>query len=347
VPMTARQIVSDLVDEALLAVEARRLGVNRTPSVLARIEEQRRQLAADAFVAKLGEDAKPTDAELRAMYHSTGDAVRLVLLKVTSEAEARAALARVRAGGDLSDEARRGADPELARSGGDTGWAIRAALDPTLATAVFAANPGDLVGPLQLGLGWAVARVVDKRIGDEAGFAERKDALLAHARRQFAQQAKAHIIERLRRKAAATVDEAFLRSVDPRREPTAEELAHPIATIDGVPLPYSTVHAAVARLLAASRHGSGAGLRIELARREVDDRILKNEAIRQGFGRTPAVVAAMASIERNLAARAAAEKLGRSADLADPAVASRLKDLRASASVRIDRDKVAALERAR
>ena len=54
--------------------------------------------------------------------HGRGDRVqvRLTLAKFSSETEARAALERVKKGGDLAVEARRSLDATLAARGGDT-----------------------------------------------------------------------------------------------------------------------------------------------------------------------------------------------------------------------------------
>jgi hypothetical protein len=345
---TAAEVVSTLVDEALLAAEARRLGVDREPGVVAQVERQRRRLAAVAYVEALGSSAEITDAALREMYHSTGDALRLVLVKVATEADARAALERVRKGGDLADEARRGVDGSLSSRGGDTGWIVRAAVDPKLAAAAFAATPGELIGPVPLALGWAVARLVEKRIGDDAGFSARRESLVAFARKQHAERAKAHVVAGMREKAGVRVDEAFLRSLGSRTDASPEELARVIATIDGVPLTYGDIHPAAARLLRAARgHGIGPNVRIEIAWNEVDNRLLEREAIARGFGRAPATAAALASIERYLFAHAVAARIGKSSELADPAVAERLKALRGRARIHVDQHKVAALERTR
>lgn len=344
-PRSAADVVSDLVDEALLAAEAKRLGIDREPAVVAQVERQRRRLLVEAYVEELGRAAEPTDAALRELYHSTGDAVRLVLVKLASEADARAALERVRKGGDLAVEARRGLDAQLAARGGDTGWVVRAGLAPPLAEAAFRAAPGELVGPVALTVGWAIARVVEQRVGDEAGFAARKEALVAFARRQHAERSRAHVLSKLERQAAVKLDEEFLRSLGVRAEATPDELARVIATVNGTPLHYRDIHPAAARLLRSARHGVGPSVRIELASKEIEERLLAGEALARGLGRAPAVVAAMPGIERNLAASALAERIGERADLSDPAVAKRVAALRRAARVRLERDKVAALER--
>ncbi len=334
--------VSDLVDEALLAAEARRQGLDGDPPVVEAVEAERRRLAVEALVARMAPE--PTEARLLELFHQTSDSARLVLVKVASEQEARDVLERLRKGADAAAEARRSVDPNLAARGGDTGLVSRAALDAPLAEAVFRAKPGDLVGPVQLRLGWAVARVVERQIADEAGFPARRAAIAAFALERARAMAKDHVTEQLKRRSGVKLDEEFVRRVG--AAPSEKELAHPIAVVNGRPIPWAAVHGRVSRLGTAARtHGAGAA-RIGFAWEEVERRLLEDEALGKGLDRSPEVVAILPAVERNLLAGALAAKIaGRPAGLADPAVKARVSALRASARVTVDSAAVAALDR--
>jgi peptidyl-prolyl cis-trans isomerase C len=334
--------VDGLVAEALLAAEARRLGLDRDPAVAADVDRERRRLAADAFLASIVPE--PPEAQLRELFHQTADSARLVLVKVPSEAEARAIVERVKAGGDLGEEARKSADTAAAARRGDTGLVSRAALDPALADQVFRAAPGALVGPVQLELGWAVAKVVERQVADDATFPARREAIAVFAREQLRGEARAHVMEQLRKRSGTKLDEPFLREVGQSGPPTEKDLAHVIAVVNGKPVLYRDI-AAVERNVGRG-HGA-AGARISFAWREVDRRLLEDEAIAKGFDRSPSVAAVFPGIERNLLASAAAARIARKPDagLDDPAVQGALGRLRRAAQVRVDQDAVAAAER--
>ncbi len=341
--LTPQEAVSELVDEALLAADARRQGLDRDPAVAEELDAQRRRLAADAYVASIAEAIKPSDAQLRSMYHGSGDQVRLTLAKFLTEDEARAALERVKKGGDLAAEARRSPDPSLAATGGDTGLLSRALVDPALVDAVFREPVGALVGPVKLQLGFAVARIVERTVADEAGFAGRREALVEMARTRGAQQVRAHLVEQLRRTSGVTLDEQFLAALGTRIALSPAELAHPIATVNGHPVPYSAIHEQVAELFRVARgHGAGPAARQRLAWQEIERRLLAGAALAKGMDRAPSVREVLPGIERNLLAAAAAAKLGRSADLSDPAVRARIEALRRHAKVQVDPGRVAA-----
>lgn len=332
--------VDALVDEALLAGEARRLGLDRDPAVTGLLAQERRRIAADAFAASVVPE--PTEADLRALYHETGDSVRLVLAKLETEADARAALQRVQAGGDLAAEARRALDPRLAASGGDTGLLTRAAVPRELADQAFSVPVGSLFGPVKLQLGWGIARVVERHVADDGEFPARRAAIAAFAHDQLRIRVRAHLVEQLRKKAKAHVDEDFLVKVSPT--PTAAELSHAVATVHGKPVPYRDVLRYEAAV--PSGHGASAA-RSAFAWREVDRIVLEDEAVAKGFDRSPAVARVLPGIERNLLASAAAARLAGRPDAtsADPKVREELERLRAKAKVRIDRAAVQAAER--
>jgi hypothetical protein len=342
-PVGAQDAMDQLVDEALLAGDARRQGLDRDPALVEDVDAQRRRLASEAYIASLGEAIKPTDAQLRAMYHQSGDQVRLTLAKFLSEPEAAAAAERVRKGGDLAAEARQSPDQSLAAAGGDTGLQSRALVDPALVELAFKEPVGKLVGPVKLALGYALFKVVERTLADEAEFAGRRDALVEMARTRGVQQARTHLIEQLKKSSGVKLDDGFLQSLGDRTDLTPAELAHPIAVVNGRPVPYSAIYPQVVQLFRVARgHGAGPSARQRLAWQEIEARLVADLAVSKGFDRAPSVKAVLPGIERNLLAAAAVAKLSRTGDLGDPAVRARLEALRKQAKVEIDRKRVAA-----
>lgn len=327
--------VGDLVEEALLAAEARRLGLDREPATRRAIERERRRLAVDALLARLAPE--PTDAQLRELFHLTADTAQLVILKVATEPEARAALERVKAGGDLGAEARRSPDRALAARGGDTGLVARAVLDPAIAKAAFGAEPGSLVGPIELQLGWAIARVVSRQVADESGFPARRDSIAAFAREQQRGHVRSMTVRQLKQKAGVTLDEAFLRTAAQAAPPTEEELEHVVANVNGEPVRFRDIHAALSRLTGPQGHGAGA-VRISFAWTEVERILLEQEALSKGLDQAPSVTVILPGIERYVLASSAAERIAAraGADRSDGKVRKRLDELRASAKVTVD-----------
>lgn len=339
---TPPKALDRLVDEALLAAEARRQGIDREPAVAEELAAQRRRLLTQALAEDLAAKAELTDEALRRLYHSSGDSIRLVLVKLGTREEAAAALARVKGGGDLAEEAKRSLDPTLAGRGGDTGPVTRAQLDPALAEEAFRAAAGALVGPVQLKLGWAIARVTERSIADEAGFAERREALASFARRSIAAEARRHLAEQLKARHGVQVDEAFLRSLGTRADATPAELDHVIATVNGSPIRYRAIHPTIAQIAAGVGHGAGPSAKISFARQAVEEQLLAAAAQERGLGASPVVARVLPGIERNVLASALVARLAAqpSAGAADPKVSSKLGELRARAKIKVDEAKL-------
>jgi peptidyl-prolyl cis-trans isomerase C len=338
--------LDDLVDEALLAAEARRRGLGDDAAVRAAVDAERRRLSVEALVEEELARLPPTpEAELKSAFHATGDSVRLILVKLASEADARAALARVKGGGDLAREAAGSADTTLAARGGDTGPVIRGALEPALQEAAFAAPLGQPFGPVTLKLGWAIGAVKERTVADEKGFEAQRPRLVAQARAQRREFVRKHLVERLTA-TGVTVDEAWLKALDPTRPPTAADLAHVVARAGARTVTYQAIWPSLRDLAAVGRgHMAGPATRRSLVQRELEKVVLEEAARERGLDRSPAVAATLPAIERNLLASELAVRLTgkRDAGLLDPAVQDQLARLRSKASITIDRAALRAL----
>ncbi|HET8542455.1 MAG TPA: peptidyl-prolyl cis-trans isomerase [Anaeromyxobacter sp.] len=300
-----------MIEEALLSQEASRLGLPGDPEVKAAIEGQRSRLAEEAFTeAEISTAVKIAEEDLRGMYHDTADSARLVLVKVATAEDALAIVERVRAGADLAAEAHRSLDPRAAAARGDTGVMLRAQMDPALAKAVFGARVGELVGPLQLSLGWAVARVVEKRVGDDAGFESKRASLLDHARRQGTTFARRHFLSHLSKSAKVDIDKQFLDGLGSRIEGSPAEMAHRVATVNGRVLRYRDIVGDVRRVAGGGAgHLSGPAVKSQIVETVVDSWILQQEALRRGFGESAYVKRALPPLERSILAAAMTERI--------------------------------------
>lgn len=300
--------LNGLIGEALLEQEARRIGLAEGPAVKAKVEREQRRLAGEHLVERdLVANAKPTDAELRAHYHSTADSVRLDLLVFENEAAASAAAGRIAKGADLAAEAAGAvAHPTPTTT-------MRAQVDPKLAALAFQAPIGAVQGPVPASAGFAVFKVIDRAVGDEAGFQVQRQALLEHATKLAVDRARAHLASQLRAKHGVKLDEAFLDGLPRGTEATPQQLGHVIATVGGRPLTYGEILPAVRQLQAASRHPASAQVKKELAWKEIDGRLIEDLAISRGYGDAPEVKARIPALQSAALTQALAEQVAAAA----------------------------------
>jgi peptidyl-prolyl cis-trans isomerase D len=132
------------------------------------VPEQRRLRYARIDLARFEAAAAPTDAELAAAYKSKAatyqarqsrDMSQLIL---TTEAAARDAAAKAKAGQSLADVARGLGLSETHIDGVDQSQ-LASQTSADIAKAAFAAPKGGVVGPVRSPLGWTVLRVEDVR----------------------------------------------------------------------------------------------------------------------------------------------------------------------------------------
>ncbi len=131
-------------------------------------QDVRDQLAAVLRVEMLGDhfarQVNIDEAELRAAYEREKDTSYRVVnsdhILVETREEAEQILALLRGGADFAQLAReRSKDPTTAGAGGALGEFSRGQFVPEFEEAVWTAQPGTLVGPIQTRFGWHVVRV--------------------------------------------------------------------------------------------------------------------------------------------------------------------------------------------
>lgn len=105
-----------------------------------------------------GEQAKASHVLIRLSPDASQEQRAAAQLRADSVAE------MARAGGDFAEIARKNSeDPGSKEQGGDLGWFGRGAMVPEFEQAVFAAKPGEIVGPVKSQFGYHVIKVEEFR----------------------------------------------------------------------------------------------------------------------------------------------------------------------------------------
>jgi len=350
---TSRGIAPDaatheLVDVALLAREGERLGLGKSPEVAARMDAERRRAALEVFIDKeISSGLKISDAELRDMFHAQADRAKVQTIILPMSDQAQAAFDRLSKGGDFAAEAKSSYDPNASEKGGEVGWRLRGQFEKPMQEAVFSAKVGELGGPVQLALGWAVFRVQERELGDEADFQARLPDIRAFAQQQAKEKARSHYLMLLRNQFHVVLDEESIKATGTRVLPQGDEATHPVATVAGKAVTLGDVLAELRRTFggAVGGHASGPAVKNELAWSLIDAALLEHEATARGWNRDPSVAAAAARFRPRALAQVVIDETIRGKDEATAmaALQSRVEGLRAHAHISIDDKAVAAL----
>lgn len=175
------QLKDKLVMGELLYQEALKEKLQDDADIKTQIALSERDALAKALLDKVVKE-RSTDEAAKKWYddHKVQFArpqVKARHILVKDKAEADAILAQLKAGGDFAKiAAEKSTDPGSKKDGGELGWFEKNRMVAEFAEAAFAANKGDLVGPVQTKFGWHVIEVEDKR--DAVPFEEAKDRIM-------------------------------------------------------------------------------------------------------------------------------------------------------------------------
>ena len=164
-----KRVLDEVVDQKLLAREARRRNLHRDPAAARRLAAAQERILADMLVEDVVEGAVNEDA-VAALYKDqrrlskASEEVRARQIVSRSEADALAA-ARVLATGASFEQLamERSTDAATRFAGGDLGYVTFDVMPEAYAAALKAARPGQTVGPFRTDAGWVLLRVEDRR----------------------------------------------------------------------------------------------------------------------------------------------------------------------------------------
>jgi len=176
-------VLSEVIDQRLLALKAKADGLDKTPEARHRLAMARERILANIAIGARIEDRVTPDA-VRALYaeqiklRQTGQEARASHILFKTEKEAKAAVKRLKAGADFAALATElSLDRGSQISGGDLGYFQADAMVPEFSKVVFALETGSVSDPFESQFGWHIAKLTDKRAAPAPGFEQMEGAL--------------------------------------------------------------------------------------------------------------------------------------------------------------------------
>lgn len=190
-----------LIDGQLVAQKAKADKLDQAPDFAKKLAFQRDKLLMESLLGQIAKTAV-TDAALQATYEEAKKAqkpeteVHARHILVPEEAEAKAALKRVKGGEDFAKVAKE-VSKDPGSEGGDLGWFTKGRMVPEFADAAFKLEPGQISEPVKSPFGWHVIKLEEKRQTSFPPFDEVKDQVA----RFVVQKAQGEVIAGLRKSA--------------------------------------------------------------------------------------------------------------------------------------------------
>jgi len=170
------QVLEELIDQRLLALDAESQGLNADREAKIRLAAARERILGNIRVERhLRETVN--EASIRRMYEeqsklaARGDEIRARHILVEEKAKADELLKKLEEGEDFAALAiANSIDEGSAKRGGELGYFTQDMLNGRFTRPIFNAGKGERVGPIKSEFGWHIAEVLDRRPAPQPSF---------------------------------------------------------------------------------------------------------------------------------------------------------------------------------
>jgi peptidyl-prolyl cis-trans isomerase C len=163
------RVLEELIDQRLLALEARRRGLHQSEEARRRLALAEERILGNVLVETVIDDAV-TDETIQRIYEEQvrliplGEEVRARHILVQTQEEAVAIKALIDQGRDFAELAVAMSEDQATRlEGGDLGYFSREGILPAFGAVAFATPEGAVSEPFRTEFGWHLLTVVDRR----------------------------------------------------------------------------------------------------------------------------------------------------------------------------------------
>lgn len=222
------ELINFLVDLKLGARAAKAAKIGEGPEFAKRLAYSRDKLLLDDYLTTESKKAATPEAAKK-LFEDTvktlkpEEEVRARHILVPEEAQAKAALERLKKGEDFAKVAGElSKDPGSGKEGGDLGWFAKERMVPEFAEVAFKLEKGQLSEPVKSQFGWHVIKLEDKRTKPLPSFDEVKPQIDQYLVRKAQQDIIVGLrdkakIERLDQPAAAPAPAAPAAPAEPKK----------------------------------------------------------------------------------------------------------------------------------
>ncbi|NMM39154.1 MAG: peptidylprolyl isomerase [Glaciimonas sp.] len=193
-PQLRAMIKEELINREILMQEADKRGLGMSADVKNQVEIARQSIVIRALVADVVKKNPVSDADIKAEYDKfkvqAGDKeyhARHIL--VEKEDDAKAIIAKLKAGAKFEDLAKQSKDPGSAANGGDLDWAAPAAYVKPFSDAMIALQKGQFTEvPVKSQFGYHVIKLEDVRAAKVPTLEEVKPQIMEKLQQQKLQE---------------------------------------------------------------------------------------------------------------------------------------------------------------
>lgn len=304
------RLMIKVVNDILLAQEARAMDLQEEEEVRTKVEAYRVQLATRELERReIAARAQADDDEVRRLFEHQYERATFRVLTAYEEDEAEALRTELDSGTDAATLAtEKSVDPYRLR-GGLVDNVARIDLQRGVEALVFSLEPGEIGGPVRTDLGWSVVRVESREKADPDRFEPLEAKLGAIVRQTKASELRIELAARLRKEHAVEVDQELVAAIEPNRSPDGRLMPSVSADPAAAVVTVGESHAITAKEYSRALVSRWKGVRNEEAARAtapivlerlIEARLMEVEAVSRGYDQLPEVARSVRSYETSL-----------------------------------------------
>ncbi|MDA8428726.1 MAG: peptidylprolyl isomerase [Geobacteraceae bacterium] len=224
-PEGRKEMLDTMVVRELILQQATKDGLDKGPEIEEKLQDLKKRLIVESYLKKKVEsESQISDADVQKFYEQnkdkfkTGEQIRASHILVKTEKEAKDILAKIKAGGNFEELAKKYSTDSSAAKGGDLGWFGKGSMVPVFEKAVLALKEGQISGIVKSDFGYHIIKLTGKRPAGIRPLEEVKDQIKGAIMPQKQQEIFQKIKEQLKKSAKITIKEDVLNEMGAKKE---------------------------------------------------------------------------------------------------------------------------------
>jgi peptidyl-prolyl cis-trans isomerase C len=216
-PEGKKEFVTSLAEIKMMAIEAKKKGLDKDPDIQFKLGFISDQMLAKALAESAVKEIKITDEEISKNYNDnkdkfvTGPRVKLRHILVPAEPEAKAILAELKKGADFSAVAKEKSKCPSSQQGGDLGWVNKGSMVPEFEKAAFELKKGQMSGVVKSTYGFHIIMCDDAEDVKQLSLAEARESIEHQLKAEKSDSTVKNLIETVKKNNPVTLNEEYFK----------------------------------------------------------------------------------------------------------------------------------------
>ena len=224
-PEGRKEMLDTMVIRELILQQATKDGLDKGADIEEKLKDLKKRLIVESFLKKKVEtESQVSDADLQKFYEQnkekfkTGEQIRASHILVKTETEAKDILAKIKAGGNFEELAKKSSVDSSAAKGGDLGWFGKGSMVPVFEKAALALKEGQVSDVVKSDFGFHIIKLTGKRPAGIRPLEEVKDQIKGAIMPTKQQEVFQKIKEELKKSAKIAIKEDVLKGMGAKKE---------------------------------------------------------------------------------------------------------------------------------